>query len=69
MNLKEYYMAVRDYHGEGQIYKPDTEALHEMDACNKLLLEMDLSSDLRYPYNSKDKSTNNYLYSVALLED
>ena len=62
-------MAVRDYHGEGQLYKPDLEALQEMDACNKLLLEMDLSSDLRYPYNLKDKSTNNDLHSVALLED
>ena len=62
-------MAVRDYHGEGQLYKPDLEALQEMDACNKLLLEMDLSSDLRYPFNSIDKSTNNDLHSVALLED
>ena len=62
-------MAIRDNHGEGQVYKPDKEALNEMNKCYNVLGDMDVSSDLRYPYNSKDKSTNNYLYSVALLGD
>ena len=55
IDLKEFYMAIRDNHGEGKVYKPDVEALAELNKCHNLLGDMDQSSDLRYPYNSNDK--------------
>ena len=67
IDLKEFYTAIRDNHGEGKVYKPDEEAVDELNRCHNLLKDMEHSSDMRYPYNWNDKLINNYVYSVALL--
>ena len=55
IDLKEFYKAIRDNHGEGKVYKPDEEAVDELNRCQNLLKDMEHSSDMRYPYNWNDK--------------
>ena len=48
MDLKLYYKTVKDRHMVARTYKPNKAALEALDKVNRDLLELDVSTDLRW---------------------
>ena len=48
MDLKLYYKTVKDRHKVARTYKPNKAALEALDKVNRDLLELDVSTDLRW---------------------